>query len=119
MMNVGHRHPNIIGNLEDYKQEEEDGPDTLGITAAEINAKAPNVAQMYRLCTQARFFMPSQTSSVCSRQFLADVLSGTCYMPRNEDVRQKTVFGNPSTVSSLLSGHLYSLCAGGTPPVPD
>ena len=111
--------PNIIGNIEDFKQEEVDGLDTLGITAAEINAKAPSVAHMYRLCTQARFFMPLQASAICSRQFLADVLGGKCYLPKNEQVRQKTLFGSPNTVSEtlLMTAH-HSLCVGGAPPMP-
>ena len=119
-MDRAHHMPNVIGNEEDFKDPEDDGFDTLGVSAAEINAKAPNVAALFELCENSGFAMPSAAMGINSRQFLADVLTKQCFSFKNEDLRHKTVYGNPKTVSEpLLPGASWrgqDLCAFLGPP---
>ena len=76
--------------------EDQPRPDIDVISLAEINAKARTPAQLYEVCTKANYLMPAMSSRLCHGKFLAEVLNQTCYMPKNEQVRHKTLFGNPT-----------------------
>ena len=93
------RQPNIIGNAEDFfaPPEDEDEPRNVSLFAHEIDARAKTPRQLHEVCQKAHFFMPCASSPVCNKHFLADVLCGKCYMPKNNEIRQKAVFGSPPT----------------------
>ena len=103
---MNQRQPNIIGNAEDFALQEEDNDNrNAGLFAYEIDARAKTPQQLHEVCQKAHFFMPCASSPVCNKHFLADVLRGKCYMPKNDEIRQKAVFGSPPTVSELVSVH--------------
>ena len=91
------RQPNIIGNAEDFfaPPEDEDEHRNVSLFAHEIDARAKTPRQLHEVCQNAHFFMPCASSPVCNKHFLADVLCGKCYMPKNNEIRQKAVFGSP------------------------